>query len=181
MTIALPAVPAPHPGTSYNPPEAAHTALLRAAHEAELRRVQEAEALEATKVRILKARHVDGGNSDGGAQGMAIDKPGAVADQIQDGTEQHDFDAARLEGVHAATKPAPQRKTKQQRRKADKLRAEVRRELPDFLHSVVQPAPLSHVRTANARNVLFWSAPCVNGCTRLSIPSRLCARLATRR
>ena len=130
MTIALPAVPAPHPGTSYNPPEAAHTALLRAAHEAELRRVQEAEALEATKVRILKARQVDGGNGDGGAQGMVIDKPGAVADQTQDGTEQHDFDAARSEGVHAAPKPAPLRKTKQQRRKAEKLRAEVRRELP---------------------------------------------------
>ncbi|KAH9077722.1 tumor suppressor protein Gltscr2 [Lactarius deliciosus] len=48
--IALPAVPAPHAGTSYNPPEAAHTTLLLAAHEAELRRVQEAEALEATKL-----------------------------------------------------------------------------------------------------------------------------------
>jgi hypothetical protein len=104
--------------------------------------VQEAEALEATKARILKARQVDGGNSDGGAQGMVIDKPGAVADQTHDGTEQqHDIDAARSEGLlHAATKPAPQRKTKQQRRKAEKLRAEVRRETPRlFFIAVVQP------------------------------------------
>ncbi|KAH9167031.1 hypothetical protein EDB89DRAFT_164515 [Lactarius sanguifluus] len=72
--IALPAVPAPHAGTSYNPPEAAHTTLLLAAHEAELRRVQEAEALEATKLRILGARNADGG--EGGARGMLIDKPG---------------------------------------------------------------------------------------------------------
>jgi nucleolar protein 53 len=115
----LPAVPAPHAGTSYNPPEAAHTELLRAAHEAELRRVQEAEALEATKARILSARHADGGNGDGGAPGMLIDKPGegveedsVPADQSQD-------------GLDATTKSAPHRKTKQQRRKAEKLRAEV--------------------------------------------------------
>jgi nucleolar protein 53 len=122
--IALPAVPAPHAGTSYNPPEAAHTELLRAAHEAELRRAQEAEALEATKARILSTRHADGGNGDDGAPGMLIDKPGdrveeqediIHADQSQDG----------LDATASATKPAPQRKTKQQRRKADKLRAEV--------------------------------------------------------
>jgi len=117
--IALPAVPVPHAGTSYNPPEAAHTELLRAAHEAELRRVQEAEALEATKARLLSARHADGGSGDGGAPGMLIDKPGegvkedsVPADQSQD-------------GLDATTKSAPQRKTKQQRRKAEKLRAEV--------------------------------------------------------
>jgi nucleolar protein 53 len=121
--IALPAVPAPHAGTSYNPPEAAHTELLRAAHEAELRRVQEAEALEAMKARILSARHA-GGDGGGGAPGMLIDKPGegveeqedsVPADQSQDG----------LDATAKTTKSAPQRKTKQQRRKAEKLRAEV--------------------------------------------------------
>ena len=127
--ISLAAVPSPHPGISYNPPEAAHTALLRAAHEAELRRAQEAEALEATKVRILGARQADGSSGDGGAQGMLIDKPGAVAglSPSQDETEQGDPELAGLESVSSAKKTASKRKTKQQRRKAEKLRAEVRR------------------------------------------------------
>ena len=124
--IALSAVPVPHPGTSYNPPEAAHTALLCAAHEAELRRAQEAEALEATKARILGARQADRGVDDGGAQGMLIDKSGVGADQGQDVTEQHNSDPSGQESTNAARKLTPQRKTKQQRRKAEKLRAEVR-------------------------------------------------------
>jgi len=136
--IALPAVPAPHPGTSYNPPEAAHTALLCAAHEAELRRAQEAEALEATKARILGARRADGGVDDGGAQGMLIDKPGAGADQSQDVTEQHNSDPSGLESANAARKLAPQRKTKQQRRKADTLRAEVRHQPHPILLSCMK-------------------------------------------
>jgi len=79
--IAVPAVPAPHAGTSYNPPESAHTALLCAAHEAELRRVEKSEALEATKMRILAARQADGGG-DGGAEGMLIDKPEEAAPSL---------------------------------------------------------------------------------------------------
>jgi nucleolar protein 53 len=128
--ITLPAVPVPHAGTSYNPPEAAHTALLRAAHEAELRRVQEAEALEASKARFMSARHSDGDGGSVGVQGMLIDKPGegkeeddAPTEQSQDGLEQYAD-----ESVNAATKKksALQRKTRQKRRKAEKLRAEVR-------------------------------------------------------
>jgi nucleolar protein 53 len=141
--ITLPAVPAPHVGTSYNPPEAAHTALLRAAHEAELRRVQEAEALQAMKARLISARHTDGDNGDGGAQGMLIDKPGegeeeggAPTEQSQQGLEQDD--SAGLESVHASAtkKSALQRKTKQQKRKAEKLRAEVRGSNP-----LLSPSP----------------------------------------
>jgi len=141
--ITLPAVPVPHAGTSYNPPEAAHTALLRAAHEAELRRVQETEALQATKARLLSARHSDGDNGDGGAQGMLIDKPGegveedgVPTEQSQHGQEQ--YDSASLESAHAAAKKnsALQRKTKQQRRKAEKLRAEVRGSNP-----LLSPSP----------------------------------------
>ena len=109
--IALPAVPAPHAGTSYNPPEAAHTTLLLAAHEAELRRVQEAEVLAATKARILGARNIDG---EGTARGMLIDKPGD--DPAESERE--------LESVNPTAMPL--RKTKQQRRKAEKIRAEVR-------------------------------------------------------
>ena len=137
----MPAVPAPHPGTSYNPPEAAHTALLCAAHEAELRRRQEAEALEATKARILGARQADGAGDDGGAQGMLIDKPGTTAEQIQDvteRTEQHNSDPSGLESANAARKLASQRKTKQQRRKAEKLRAEVRHQPRSFLLSCMK-------------------------------------------
>jgi hypothetical protein len=89
--------------------------------------VQEAEALEAIKARILSARHSGG---DGGALGMLIDKPGegeedgAPSEQKQDGLEQ--YDSAALEKKMSAL----QRKTKQQRRKAEKLRAEVRGSTP---------------------------------------------------
>jgi nucleolar protein 53 len=134
--ISLPAVPVPHAGTSYNPPEAAHTALLRAAHEAELRRVQEAEALEATKARFISARHTNGDNGNVGAQCMLIDKPGegkeedvAPTEQTQDGVEQYDS-AGEDANAAAKKKSALQRKTKQQRRKAEKLRAEVRGSTP---------------------------------------------------
>ncbi|KAH9000566.1 tumor suppressor protein Gltscr2 [Lactarius hatsudake] len=133
--IALPAVPAPHAGTSYNPPEAAHTTLLLAAHEAELRRVQEAEALEATKLRILGARNADGGGGEGGARGMLIDKPGD--DDDDDGSEREP------ESANANT-AVPLRKTKQQRRKAEKLRGEkhalVERTLRKRLHASVDSA-----------------------------------------
>ncbi|KAI0301313.1 ribosome biogenesis protein Nop53/GLTSCR2, partial [Russula brevipes] len=133
--IAVPAVPAPHAGTSYNPPESAHTALLCAAHEAELRRVEKSEVLEATKMRILAARQADG-SADGGAEGMLIDKPeegGTIADQGQDGPEEQG-NSASLENAHAA-------RELQQRRKAEKLRAEKRalleRTLRKRLHASV--------------------------------------------
>ncbi|KAH9990233.1 ribosome biogenesis protein Nop53/GLTSCR2 [Russula compacta] len=131
--ITLPAVPAPHAGTSYNPPEDAHTELLRTAHDGELRRVQEEAALQEMKARILSARHADGGSGDGGAEGMLIDKPG------DDGPEQHD--SAVLEGTTAAEKSVPKRKTKQQRRTAERLRAEklalLERTLRKRLHASV--------------------------------------------
>ena len=109
---------------SYNPPEAAHTELLRAAHEAELRRVQEAEALEATKARILSARHANGGSGDGGAPGMLIDKPEEGVKEPEDSVPA-DQSQEVPDSTAKTTKSAPQRKTKQQRRKAEKLRAEV--------------------------------------------------------
>lgn len=97
-----------------------------------MRRVQEEEALQEIKVRILSARHADGGSGDGGAEGMLIDKPG------EDGPEQHD--SAGLEGTRAAEKPVPKPKTKQQRRTAERLRAEVRGQAP-------LPLPSSSSRT----------------------------------
>jgi len=83
--------------------------------------VQEAEALEATKARILSARHAGGGSGDGGAPGMLIDKPG-------EGEEEQEHADPSQDGLDAAAETKmsmPQRKTKQQRRKAEKLRAEV--------------------------------------------------------
>ncbi|KAN0139189.1 Ribosome biogenesis protein Nop53/GLTSCR2 [Lactarius tabidus] len=131
--IALPAVPAPHAGTSYNPPEAAHTTLLLAAHEAELRRVQEAEALEATKARILGARNTD---HEGTTRGMLIDKPGDDPAESE-----RELESVNLIKNNAAM---PARKTKQQRRKAEKLRAEkqalVQRALRKRLHASVDTA-----------------------------------------
>ena len=137
-----------------------------------MRRVQEAEALEATKARILSARHAEGGSGDGGAPGMLIDKPGegveeqedsVPADQSQDG----------LDATAKTTKSALQRKTKQQRRKAEKLRAEVCGLNLTFVPSFSSSVKKKHY----SRNVPSWSAPCGNGCMRLSTLSRLYAML----
>ena len=72
--------------------------------------MQEAEALEATKARILGARDVDG---EAGVLGMLVDKPGDEPAESERELESVDNTAV------------PRRKTKQQRRKAVKLRAEV--------------------------------------------------------
>ena len=162
----LPAVPAPHAGASYNPPEVAHTELLRAAHEAELRRVQGAEALEATKAQMLSARHADGGIGDGGAPGMLVDKPG-------EGVEEQEEQENSVDVTATTTKSAGQRKTKQQRRKAEKQRAEVCGLNPSFFSNVKK----KHY----SRNMPSWSALCGNGCMRLSTLSRPYARLPTGR
>jgi hypothetical protein len=87
--------------------------------------VQEAEALEAIKARMLGARHVDGG--DGGAPGMLIDKPGEGVEEQEEQEDSVPADQSQdgLDATAKTTKSAPQRKTKQQRRKAEKLRSEV--------------------------------------------------------
>lgn len=172
--IVLPAVPVPHAGASYNPSEAAHTELLRAAHEAELRRVQEAEALEALKARIVSARHVDGGNDDGGAPGMLIDKPGEGVEDQEDHVPA-DQSQGGLDATANATKSVLQRKTKQQRRKAEKLRAEV------CSHNLPSPFLLLKCGKRYSRNMPSWSAPCGNGCMRPSTLSRPYAKLLTGR
>ncbi|KAI0041261.1 P60-like protein [Auriscalpium vulgare] len=115
--ITVPAISAPHAGTSYNPPESAHTALLRTAHEAEERRLRQAEELEKTKARILGARRVVvDGDALEGVEGMMIDRP-------EEGVEEEE---PTVEGEGPVAKKVPQRKTKQQRRKAEKQRTEKR-------------------------------------------------------
>lgn len=76
------------------------------------------------KARILSARHADGGSGDGGAPGMLIDKPGEGLEELEDSVPADQ----RQDGLDVTAKTTgsmPQRKTKQQRRKAEKLRAEV--------------------------------------------------------
>jgi hypothetical protein len=137
--------------------------------------VQEAEALEAMKARILSARHADGASGDGGAPGMLIDKPGEGVDEQEEQVDSVPADQSQggLDVPAKTTKSVPQRKTKQQRRKAEKLRAEVCGfNLPST------PSFSSRVKILHySRNVPSWSAPCGNGCTRLSTLSRPYAML----
>lgn len=111
--ISVPAVPSPHEGTSYNPPVAAHTSLLRQAVEAEEKRAREEEELKRTKEKLEQARRVAQAEAvEGTAQGMAVQA-------AEDANEEQ-------ETGEVSAKKIPERKTKQERKKAEKLRAEVR-------------------------------------------------------
>ena len=133
--------------------------------------MQEAEALEATKARFLNARHADDGSGDGGAPGMLIDKPGEGVEEQEDSVPADQSQDA-LDATARMTKSVPQRKTKQQRRKAEKLRAEV------CGLNLPSPPPLRCEKKKHYyRNVPSWSAPCGNGCMRLSTLSRHYAML----
>ena len=118
-SIALAAVPAPHEGTSYNPPVTAHQDLLRAAHEVEEEKLRDAEELEAMKSKMEKARVAAAadaavGETEGLAPGMKV---GEILEDAADTAE----------GAEPLPpKKMPGRKTKQQRKKAERLRAEVR-------------------------------------------------------
>ncbi|KAK0447200.1 hypothetical protein EV421DRAFT_1733755 [Armillaria borealis] len=107
--IEVPAVVEPHLGTSYNPPADAYHELLLKAHEIEEKRISDAEKLMEVKTRMEKARvDVDDGSS--GVPRMKVDIATAVKEE--------------QEPVEIFSKPAPERKTKQQRRKAAKVLAE---------------------------------------------------------
>lgn len=110
------AVPAPHEGTSYNPSVDSHLTLLRSAHEAEEKRVKDAEQLKGLKDKIIEARRVaeelDNGDS---VPGMQVDIP--QADAADESSEEGDEERP--------VKKAPERKTKKERLKAAKRRAEV--------------------------------------------------------
>jgi len=86
---------------------------------------------------------------------MLIDKPG---DDPADAEGRDGLERGR-ESVNTVKNntAVPQRKTKQQRRKAEKLRTEVCRQ-PSFI-------PCASLITYNfARNTPLWSVRCVNGC-----------------
>ncbi|KAH8827134.1 ribosome biogenesis protein Nop53/GLTSCR2 [Flagelloscypha sp. PMI_526] len=112
-TINAAAVSAPHQGTSYNPAVDAYQSLLLEAHEKEIERVKSEEELEAFKQKMLLARQ---GTWEGpGPSGMIIPE---IVEDDEDVVEEESF-----------TKPAPGRKTKQQRQKAARRLAEKREQL----------------------------------------------------
>ncbi|OCH90470.1 tumor suppressor protein Gltscr2 [Obba rivulosa] len=111
--IAVPAVPSPHEGTSYNPPVISHQELLRTAVEIEERRQKDAEELEQLHAKHEQVRNLQYEPS-GGAAGMAVDEV------REDEKGEENTEEVRL------PKKMPERKTKQERKKAEKLRAEKR-------------------------------------------------------
>lgn len=110
--IEVPAVVEPHLGTSYNPPVHAHQELLLKAHEIEEKRVLEAAKQAVVKKRMEQAR-VDANAEDIGALGMTLDAPTADTIDVEE------------DATISFAKAMPERKTKQQRRKAEKALAEV--------------------------------------------------------
>lgn len=111
--ISIPAVPEPHQGTSYNPPVDAHQELLLQACAMEEKRVKDVEKLAEVKSRIENARtHVQE------QEGLP---PGMKLDNLAGGEEEGKSDSNL-----AVPKKNPERKTKQQRRKAASVVSEQR-------------------------------------------------------
>ncbi|KAI0074340.1 P60-like protein [Panus rudis PR-1116 ss-1] len=119
--IAVSAVPTPHEGTSYNPPVTSHQTLLQAAIQKEEQRAKEAEENQAMRAKLEEARkkaaeeemNADG---EGAVAGMKVDLP-------KEGQEETNEDE---NGEILPAKKMPERKTKQERLKAAKRRAESR-------------------------------------------------------
>ena len=100
--VELPAVPIPHQGASYNPPAEAHLDLLRTAHQVEEEGLKGADEGRDVHERMLKARQLGSVTQEGLPTGMAL----------------HEVEEEEEEEVTVPlVKPAPSRKTKQQRRK----------------------------------------------------------------
>ncbi|CAL1709723.1 unnamed protein product [Somion occarium] len=131
--ITVPAVPAPHEGTSYNPPVTSHQSLLLTAHEIEAKRVKEAEEMRQVRDKVEEARKV--AQQEGGVLGMKLDESREQEDAEVDG-----------EDKTRPTKKIPERKTKQERIKAAKRQAEKRA----LLEKVAQKRMLANVFAAKA-------------------------------
>ena len=113
--IELPAVVFPHQGTSYNPSAEAHQELLNIAYEKAENEEKLAVKLKEVKEKMEAARRTQFADEQPGVPlGMAVDKNESVESENDS------------EGESPLPKKAPTRKTKQQRRKAEKLKAEVR-------------------------------------------------------
>jgi nucleolar protein 53 len=112
--IELPAITEPHQGTSYNPPVEAHTELILKAHEVEEKKAKEAEKMMAIKDRIGRGFVATRSIEDGVPEGMTVDEGAGDDVEGEAGGEEAPI-----------AKKMPERKTKQQKAKAARLRAEV--------------------------------------------------------
>ena len=112
--IGVPAILEPHQGTSYNPPVQAHQELIYDALEAEKKRLQDLNKFVDIKTKMEKALDASDITEASGAPGMKIDDIGE-----NDVKEEEEADTAIVK-----SRPT-QRKTKTQRNKELKLRAEV--------------------------------------------------------
>ena len=107
--IEIPAVSIPHQGASYNPPAEAHQDLLRAAHEVEEEESKNADKGQDVYERMTQARKLGNVIQEGLPPGMPL----------------HDVEEEEEETATPLVKPAPGRKTKQQRRRAQRALEEV--------------------------------------------------------
>lgn len=107
--IEIPAISTPHQGASYNPPAEAHQDLLRAAHEVEEEELKHTDNGQDVHERMTQARQLGDVTQEGLPPGMTI----------------HEVEEEGEETVVPLVKPVPTRKTKQQRRKAQRALEEV--------------------------------------------------------
>lgn len=107
--IEIPAISAPHQGASYNPPAEAHQDLLRVAHEVEEEESKDADKGRDVHERMTRARQLGDVIQEGLPPGMSL----------------HEVEEEEEEMVTPLVKPAPGRKTKQQRKRAQRVLEEV--------------------------------------------------------
>jgi nucleolar protein 53 len=113
--IDVPAVSAPHGGASYNPAVEAHQDLLQLAHDRVAEKERETNKYAGMKEKMEAARKTEALEvTPGVPAGMTVDVIGGVDEVVSD-----------ADGESAIPRKAPVRKTKQQRRKAEKQREEV--------------------------------------------------------
>jgi len=112
--IGVPAILEPHQGISYNPPVQAHQELIYDALEAEKKRLKDLNKFADIKTKMEKALDASDSTEVSGVPGMKIDDIGE-----NDVKEEEEADTAIVK-----SRPT-QRKTKTQRNKELKLRAEV--------------------------------------------------------
>ncbi|OAX36471.1 P60-like protein [Rhizopogon vinicolor AM-OR11-026] len=110
--IEVPAVLEPHQGSSYNPPAAAHEELITEAFKVELRRQEEADRMAEVRRKVAEARTHAANATEGLPLGMTLDE-----------IPHDDGEPAPEEDTVVPKKPSAP-KTKQQRAKALRLRAE---------------------------------------------------------
>ena len=110
----MPAVTAPHQGTSYNPPLQSHLELLLIAHDKVHKEEEEKEKLASIKKASENGQRVAREENEGVASGMTLDN-----------LENAESSASEDDGSAPITTLSSSRKTKKQKERAKKLRLEV--------------------------------------------------------